>query len=88
MDRTLVNETITTHVRFAREGKVYPIAFTWQERIYYVAGLGRQWTETINNIEWHCFMVQTRTGDTVQLCWNRQTNEWRLLAAWWRQGIA
>ena len=84
MIETHVDEPITVQVRFAPGGHVQPVAFVWRERTRYLAGLGRQWSETVDGREWRCFLAQTASGDTVDLRWNRQSNEWRLHRAWQR----
>ena len=88
MTETYIDEAVTAQVRFAPGGPVQPVAFAWRERTRYLAGLGRQWTEEIDGVAWRCFLAQTTSGDTVELRWNQQSNEWRLWRAWWRAGLA
>jgi hypothetical protein len=88
MTETYIDEPITAQVRFAPGGAVQPVAFTLRQRTRYLAGLGRQWTEQADGQEWRCFLAQTAAGDTVELRWNRQSNEWRLQRAWWRNAQA
>ena len=88
MNETYIDEPVTAQVRFAPRGAVQPVAFAWRERTRYLAGLGRQWTEQSGDQEWRCFLAQTVSGDTVELRWGRQSNEWRLRRAWWRAAQA
>lgn len=88
MTENTIDEPITVQVRFAPGDVVHPVAFTWRQRTRYLAGLGRQWTEPVEGGEWRCFLAQTASGDTVELRWNRQSNEWRLQRAWWRAAQA
>ncbi|MER2600417.1 MAG: hypothetical protein ABTQ73_12935 [Caldilineales bacterium] len=83
MNETAINEAITAQVRFAPGGTVQPVAFVWRGRVRRLAGLGRQWTEHDDRDEWRCFLAHTTTGDTVELHWNRRSDEWRLRRAWW-----
>lgn len=88
MRETYIDEPITAQVRFAAGEAVQPVAFTWRQHTRYLAGLGRQWTEQADGQEWRCFLAQTVSGDTVELRWNRQSNEWRLRRAWRRDAQA
>ncbi len=88
MAESIIDEPITVQVRFAPGGVVIPVAFAWRQHTRYLAGLGRQWTEPVEGSEWRCFLAQTASGDTVELRWNRQNNEWRLWRAWWRAAQA
>ncbi len=88
MRETYIDEPVTAQVRFAPGGAVQPVAFTWREHTHYLTGLGRQWTEQASGQEWRRFLAQTASGDTVDLRWNRQSNEWRLWRAWWRDAQA
>ncbi|HNS03805.1 MAG TPA: hypothetical protein PKM78_15645 [Anaerolineae bacterium] len=84
MAESTIDQLITVQVRFSPGGGVQPVAFVWDQRTRYLAGLGRQWTEQVDGSEWRCFLAQTVAGDTVELRWNRQSNQWRLHRAWWR----
>jgi len=84
MAERFIDEPITVQARFAPGGAVQPVAFVWRQQTRYLAGLGRQWAEQVDGSEWRCFLAQTMTGDTVELRWNRGSNEWRLRRLWQR----
>ncbi|MEA3337085.1 MAG: hypothetical protein U9R25_14340 [Chloroflexota bacterium] len=79
-----IDEPVTTQARFLPDGRVRPTAFVWRGQTRYVTGLGRRWTEEEQGTHWQCFLAQTASGDTVELRWNMDSQQWRLRRAWWR----
>ena len=84
----LVNETISALVRVMPSGAVQPTSFIWRDRTRYVDAIGRQWEERVEGRTLHCYMVQAVDGNTFELRWNPDGNQWVLHRAWLRGAIA
>jgi hypothetical protein len=77
-----VGEPILVQARFLAEGGVQPAAFIWRNRTRYIAALGREWEEEDQGARWHCYVVQTPTGETFELRLDMAAMRWVLARAW------
>lgn len=84
----LVNEDVAALVRVMPSGAIYPTSFIWRDRTRYVENIGRQWEERIEGRTLRCYMVQAVDGNTFELRWNPDGNQWTLHRAWLRAPLA
>jgi len=83
----LVDETISTLVRVTPTGEVRPTSFVWRDRTRYVDTIGRMWEERVEGRTLRCYMIQAVDGNTFELRWNPDGNQWTLHRAWLRAAV-
>ena len=84
----LVNETVSALVRVTPAGEMRPTSFVWRDRTRYVDNIGRMWEERVEGRTLRCYMIQAVDGNTFELRWNPDGNQWTLHRAWLRAAVA
>lgn len=77
-----VGEPILVQARFLPKGGVQPAAFIWRNRTRYIAALGREWEDEVEETLWRCYMVQTPNGEAFELRLDLAGMRWILARAW------
>ena len=83
--------------RFDEEGRVTPIAFSWQRRDVRISDVGRRWTESRGphpvlrpgrTCQIRHYLVMTPGQDTFELCLDTDTLRWKITRVWERERVA
>ena len=74
--------------RFDEEGRVTPIAFSWQRRDVRISDVGRRWTESRGPHQIRHYLVMTPGQDTFELCLDTGAMQWKITRVWERERVA
>jgi hypothetical protein len=69
-----MDEPIEVEARFLADGEIQPRAFRWQDRLYPIAAVGRQWTQEGERR----FLVMTPDERVFELALLTDVAGWRL----------
>jgi hypothetical protein len=81
---TFFNDPITVAASIDDTGQVTPQSFIWQERLYKVIAVGRQWETD----EGRHVLVESASGARFELQLARADLLWRLKRAWQEDFLA
>lgn len=64
------------------EGRVRPLRFRWQGRVVRIGRVTGEWTRREGQAVLHHFAVESRSGDSFELCYDPRGPRWILSRAW------
>lgn len=65
-------------VTYFREGKIVPLKFRWNGRVYVVKHINGQWRERQGAAQQHHFSVQSDGADFYELLFDTEDLSWQL----------
>lgn len=65
-------------VTYFREGKIVPLKFRWNGRIYIVKHVSGQWKERTGNMPQYHFSIQSDSGDYFELLFDTDSFFWQI----------
>jgi hypothetical protein len=77
-----IAEAVDVEIQVRSDGTVRPIGFSWGGRRYRIESWGRESVEERDGRSLHCYLVQTRGGDTWELGRDTETAQWLLMRHW------
>jgi hypothetical protein len=79
-----IHEAVNVEAQLAGDGTLRPQAFTWQGRRYPIETWGRQESREEEGRTLRCYLVQTASSQTWELCHDEKRAQWTLTRHWAR----
>jgi hypothetical protein len=77
-----INEPVTAQVREKKDGALVPTAFVWRDRRFEIESWGRESSMVRAGRSLRCYLVQTTSGETWELCHEAESCQWTLTRHW------
>ncbi len=77
-----INEPVTVKVREKKDEALVPTAFVWRDRRYEINSWGRESSVVKAGRSLRCYLVQTTSGVTWELCYEAESCQWMLTRHW------